>query len=92
MSHQFKPGDLALVIKSGAPQDIGRCIEVLDVLIDDRQLYQYLGETHEGDADGSLSAFIRFDDGDVWMFGQSDLMPLRGDFAPMQAKSREVTA
>lgn len=90
MNHQFKPGDLALVIKSRAPQHIGRCVEILDVLLDDLEIYQYLGETHEGDADLSLSAFIRFDDFGVWMIRQSHLMPLRGDFAPERQKAQAV--
>ncbi|MEE5060516.1 hypothetical protein V2J93_17140 [Pseudomonas alliivorans] len=90
MNHKFKPGDLALVIKSRAPQHIGRCVEVLGVLIDDREIYQYLGETHEGAADFSLSAFIRFDDCGVWMIKQSSLMPLRGNFAPEQQKAKEA--
>jgi len=91
MSHQFKPGDLALVINCGQEERIGTTVEVLEVLLDDQKEYQAYGFTHEGHADGSPSAFVDFGGtGDVWFFSQKNLMPLRGDFAPEQQKAKEA--
>lgn len=82
MNHQFKPGDLAMIINSGQSEDLGKVVKILEVLLDDQSYYKRNGEIHEGDRDGSPSAFVEFEDGDVWMFSQSWLMPLRGDFHP----------
>lgn len=91
MSHQFKPGDLALVINCGQEERIGTTVEVLEVLLDDQKEYQAYGFTHEGHGDGSPSAFVDFGGtGDVWFFSQKNLMPLRGDFAPEQQKAKEA--
>lgn len=91
MSHQFKPGDMALVINCGEEERIGRTVEVLEVLIDRQKEYQAYGFTHEGHADGSASAFVDFGGADdVWFFSQKNLMPLRGDFTPEQQKAKET--
>ncbi|MBI6944045.1 hypothetical protein JET76_22195 [Pseudomonas putida] len=91
MSHQFKPGDLALVINCGQEERIGTTVEVLEVLLDDQKEYQAYGFTHEGHGDGSPSAFVDFGGtGDVWFFSQKNLMPLRGDFAPEQQKAKDA--
>jgi hypothetical protein len=92
MSHNFKPGDLALIINCGDKSLIGKAVEVLELLIDSKKEYDAYGCLHTGAADGSLSAFIDLGGGDVWLFSQKNLMPLRGDFAPEQQKSREVVA
>lgn len=89
---QFKPGDLAMIIGSSEPADIGRVCEVVGVLIDDRWTHTFMGERHDGCADGVWSAFVDLgsDHGGIWMFGQNQLMPLKKDFQPEQQKSREV--
>ncbi|GFM89367.1 hypothetical protein PSCICO_47660 [Pseudomonas cichorii] len=93
MNHQFKPGDLALVISSGEKGLIGRVVEVLKVLFDDREEYDAYGEIHEGHADGSPSAFVDFGGHNgVWFFSQKNLMPLRGDFLSEQQKAQAVPA
>lgn len=90
MSNQFKPGDLAIVIRAVRESLLGRCVEVLDTLIDEAEEYSYRGHCFKGDADGSPSAFIDFGGGIIAFFDQKNLMPLRGDFQPEQQKSMEV--
>ncbi|EWC39576.1 hypothetical protein [Stutzerimonas stutzeri] len=93
MNHNFKPGDLALVISSGEEELIGKTVEVLEVLLDSQKEYEAYGCIHEGDADGSPSAFVDFGGAnDVWLFSQKNLMPLRGDFQPERQKESEVPA
>ncbi len=90
MSHNFKPGDLALVISSVTESLIGKTVEILELLIDSQKEYDAHGCLHAGAADGSPSAFIDFGAGDVWLFSQKNLIPLRGDFSPEQQKAREA--
>lgn len=91
MSHNFKPGDLALVIKSRDAEMLGRTVEILEVLLDTMNGYEAYGEIHEGDADGSPSAFIDFGgDYGVWLFRQDSLMPMNGNFEPDQQKAKET--
>lgn len=92
--NQFKPGDLALIIDSSEPEDIGRVCEVVGVLINDKTEHLFMGELHDGDADGIWSAFVDLgaSSGGIWLFGQYQLMPLKKDFQPEQQKSQEVSA
>lgn len=90
MSHQFKPGDLALVINSRDDTRIGNTVEIIEVLVDSQKEYEAYGFTHRGHADGSRSAFVDFGGADIWFFDQKNLMPLRGDFAPEQQKAKEA--
>lgn len=85
---QFKPGDMALTLKSGWGFEAMTTV-MLDVFL-------RKGETAQ-EPDGRL--FTPKHDGWVVYRGDADgagffrpehLMPLRGDFAPEQHKSREV--
>lgn len=101
MSHQFKPGDLAVIItKNTREANLGRAV----------RLIESMGFPDEYQWDGKL--YVNTTGGQVWLievegepletrFSTSvnrgpiceyKLMPLRGDFAPEQAKSREVPA
>jgi hypothetical protein len=95
MSHQFKASDLALITNHTFPEAIGRCVELVS-----RHL---VGPVDRRDpADPSV---YELDGGEpVWVVTseffcepgciawEKSLMPMRGDFAPEQTKSREVTA
>lgn len=72
-------GGLALVIKSNAPEKVGRCVKVVEILIDDRFEYLRGGILHLGDADGSLCAFVEFDPEGEWLYPATHLIPLQGD-------------
>lgn len=89
MSHQFKAGDLAMVIESGDPADIGKSVEIVCVLIDDKDLHFFRGQAFQGWADHAPCAFIIMD-GEIWMWQQKNLMPLRGDFEPDREKAQEL--
>lgn len=89
---QFKPGDSVLIIFSNNPKHAGAVAEVLEVFSDTKLLYKYRGELHSGHADGGPLAFIQIPSGGIWMYRHRHLIPLRGDFAPEQQKSREVVA
>lgn len=89
MSHQFKPGDLALVIFSRSPERIGRSVEVVEVMRDDHAQYEVGGITYRGNADGAPLAVVDFGN-DLRLWEQRHLMPLRGDFAPEQQKAKET--
>lgn len=88
MNHNFKPGDLALTLVD-LPGHVraGSCVEVHRILL--------AGDSFEM-ADGPRRT-LRDGVVVVWMdhkyvYLPSQLMPLRGDFAPEQSKSREVPA
>lgn len=86
---QFKPGDLALTLISLSILPAGSVVE----------LYKAI---NPGDNVGSkrrpIPAVVKgwwcahSDIGDRLPFAETSLMPLRGDFAPEQQKSREVVA
>ena len=92
MSNQFKAGDLALVIDSVDPVDIGRVGTILAVYVDDSFEYRFIGEVHEGHASGKPAALLDLvaSLGGIWSFDQEQLMLLRGDFAPTVEKSMAV--
>lgn len=87
MTNNFKPGDLALTLKSVGPVPEMACVEVGDILpIGTRvdvggKIYTLKAEVVEVIYQGANCGYKR-----------RNLMPLRGDFAPEQAKSREVSA
>lgn len=101
MSHQFKPGDLAILKSSIAEHLIGSVVELKAYVGSDVHMvyagaeafnpHQHRiwwveitsGQTFDSVARGLVS------DG---FCGEFRLMPLRGDFAPEQQKSREVVA
>ncbi|PVZ56542.1 hypothetical protein C9422_18640 [Pseudomonas sp. B1(2018)] len=90
MSHQFKPGDLALTLISGFGFAAMTTVK-LDVFLRKGQTAQ--------EPDGCLWtpkfdgwAVYRDDADGAGFFKPEHLMPLRGDFAPEQQKTREVVA
>jgi len=99
MSHQFKPGDLALIIKSiKRPENIGKACELLAFLVPgDRLEFEHNGLraiTHVGEHPAWLVAGdgVIGSNGDVGfaLVRPSNLMPLRGDFQPEQQKAKEA--
>ena len=104
MGHNFKPGDLALVINSNHGVNIGKVVEL--IRFDDSDKIKLPEEgpgcfTPNPDrvacwvVRGDLSAHstIRgITDCKAAACPQSWLMPLRGDFAPEHQKFREVPA
>jgi hypothetical protein len=101
MSHQFKAGDLALIINSiKRPENVGRSCDLVAFMVP--------GERLEFNFDG-FKTITHIGESPAWLVAGNDvvgsngksgfalvrpanLMPLRDSFAPEQAKSREVTA
>lgn len=88
MSHQFKPGDLALTLKDATDMPAMSQVELVCMLNPEKDYRAINGQK------------VRFE-GEFWKvrygerkfaFHRNLLMPLRGDFAPEQTKSREVPA
>lgn len=103
MSHQFKPGDLALIIGSsqGVSPNIGMAVELVQIL-ESGGLFVLPSGRRIRNA-GPL-CWVVYADGAVGQFGNGSfadvggftlcqeiyLMPLRGDFEPEQQKSKEA--
>lgn len=101
MNHNFKPGDLALIVGAfNAPKNIGKTCELVEYLAAG-QISNWTGP--DGRRVGNA------DDGEAWIvigegiegWGDSKgwalvdhkhLMPLRGDFTPERQKESEVPA
>lgn len=105
MSHQLKPGDLAIIVGVSDPAAssmVGKCVELLQRLTNQERAE--IGGVFWRGCD--IPAWVVQGDGLVMkrrvtglyqnqtltMISESRLMPLRGDFAPEQAKSHEVPA
>lgn len=100
MSHNFKPGDLAMIVGAyNVPANIGKSCELIEYLrVED--ISEWVdpadGLRVQNSADGS--AWLVVGDGLKSWCGGADwvladerhLMPLRGDFAPAQQKSQAV--
>lgn len=94
MSHNFKPGDLALVINHTYPPAIGLCVELVSRHIVgpvDRRDPMDPGvyEQDEGDPVWKVAEMEGEADCIVW---EKWIIPLRGDFAPEQQKTQAVPA
>jgi hypothetical protein len=102
MSNQFKAGDLAILKSSDAPQLIGATVELVEYLGTESGSYKHFNVFNSA---GVRLWWVRICSGEIVKFPsgkstfcdegpckESRLMPLRGDFAPDQAKSREVPA
>lgn len=104
MSHNFKPGDLALVINSNHCANLGQVVELLRFDCSEKVSIPEHGArcfTPNPDrmpywvirgkfvADSTLRGVISCT---VVACPQSWLMPLRGEFTPEQHKSQEVIA
>lgn len=99
---QFKPGDLALIVNSRTVAGellIGKCVELVMRIAAGEKVFFDGMYWRPLDADGWIvsgdSLLMVKHDGSVvqnqfCMFAEKNLIPLRGDFAPEQQKSREV--
>jgi hypothetical protein len=88
VNHQFKPGDLALVINDTFPPVIGTCVELIS-----RHLVSPVDRKDPMDPgvyeqEGGEAVWVVSEDKAI--VGEKWLMPLRGDFAPEQQKTREA--
>ncbi|MCP3791580.1 hypothetical protein F477_03627 [Pseudomonas sp. URIL14HWK12:I3] len=104
MSHQFKPGDLALIVKAHHPENIGKVVEL--IRFDDGELIDHLpyADTYTENPDrlrcwlvlGEITVTRVAGEGlglrtnTTAAFLERHLMPLRGDFAPEQQKAKEA--
>lgn len=102
MNHQFKPGDLAVIIGANSLiQNIGKHCELRQFVVSGDRFLAPNGVMYDHDdvpcwtlAGEGLVAVI---DGEVVDFGfgiheARHLMPLRGEFAPTGQKSKAVKA
>lgn len=99
MSHQFKPGDLALIVGAfSVPQNIGKACELVQFVqagqtytAPDGQVYQHCDRACWVTSAADLSANI---EGAPIMVGwglsvPEHLMPLKGDEQPAQVRQAE---
>lgn len=102
MNHNFKPGDLAMIVGAFClPQNIGKTV-VLEELLGDGQISAWRDPAdgcHIHNTAGSAGWIVigeglsSWCGGDGWCLVDSKhLMPLRGDFTPERQKCREVPA
>lgn len=103
MSHQFKPGDLALLVCATREENIGKTVEL--VRFSQERWVPYGVDGYTANNAQMVSCWVINGDivtdqdfeGENIAIKQAvamecHLMPLRGDFAPEQQKSREVVA
>lgn len=101
--NNFKPGDLALVIKANNPENVGRVVEL--IRYDDSELIDHAPDgPFKTRNPERLPCFVsrgRFVASDLFGTKTSAevcavpvawLIPLRGDFQPERQQSREVPA
>lgn len=100
MNHNFKPGDLALIVGTVShPQNIGKTCELIEHL-DPGQVSHWKDSEgfHQKNDDTSAAWIVSGHElsGDgvrgSLLVDSKHLMPLRGDFAPERQKAQEVTA
>jgi hypothetical protein len=89
MSHQFKVGDLALVIKSRDPEDIGKVVTIEQLYTDDGINYHFFGDEVFLPDERSESAVTSCDRDGIEAYAVECLMPLRGDFQPEREREEE---
>lgn len=101
MNHNFKPGDLALVIDAAIESNLGMVVELIRKTSDSTITLPDGGKVGNPEmkvcwvvaADGLVTTNkLKPDPFKVKYAAVPErcLMPLRGDFAPEQQKSREV--
>lgn len=103
MSHQFKPGDLALIVKAFREQNIGKTVELVRFSSD--RWIPYGVEGHMADnwrlarcwvINGEIETDQEFEGENITLLQavamEQHLMPLRDDFAPTGQKSTAVPA
>lgn len=102
MTNNFKPGDLAILKSSDAPQLVGATVELIDYLGTEPGRY---GPFQIENPKGKRLWWVRICSGQEVKFpsgkttgcdegacAETRLMPLRGDLVPEQARLREVSA
>lgn len=102
MSHNFKPGDLAMIIRSRNSENIGRVVTIRgSAKAGEALIYEGGGfvtcVSGQFIVEGEIVVTPRLNPGkkrtvNMHAFRLLCLMPLRGDFAPEQHKSHEVLA
>jgi hypothetical protein len=103
MNHQFKPGDLALIVQAHREENIGKTVELVRFSQERWVPYGDDGYTANNSqmvpcwvVNGDIVTDQDFQGENVSVKQavalECHLMPLRGDFAPEQQKSREVIA
>ncbi|MFR0673144.1 hypothetical protein ACLUUI_05855 [Enterobacterales bacterium AW_CKDN230030176-1A_HGKHYDSX7] len=100
MSHQFKPGDLAMIVGAcSVPENIGKVCELVELLAPE-QISEWIDprdgcSVQNGDDEAGwlvIGEDILSANGEAGhvLAMPRHLMPLRGDYAPEQLKAREV--
>lgn len=92
MSHEFKPGDLALVVGAiELPEDVGLTVTLVEHLFPGQAAScpKCPGEICDTDEPAWL---VDHHDETLSLKRSRHLMPLRGDFQPERQKSQEVPA
>jgi hypothetical protein len=85
MSHQFKPGDLALTLVDDPDMPIGSCVELVKVIAKGERLeFADFTAPSEGWYVTNSRCYRNV------AYGSHELMPLRGDFEPEQQKAKEA--
>jgi hypothetical protein len=105
MSHQFKPGDLALIIGSsrGTSPNIGMAVELVEKVAhqseicipDGRKMLNRGPDSWLVSAQGLVAQLLsgdRVDLGGITLVEERHLVPLRGAFTPQQQKSKAVSS
>lgn len=90
MSHNFKPGDLALTLISLPVLETGSVVELLSRVPKGDRMVDRNGDVYWAAVDGWMVSHSEA--GSDLVFADVDLMPLRGDFTPERQKSQEVPA
>lgn len=87
MSHQFKPGDLALVIAGGF---LGRAVELIRFVLPGETVVSPTGKIYEFRPKAGVGGWLCASDAEMVIKHEKNLMPLHGEFTPEQQKTKEA--
>lgn len=87
MGHEFKPGDLALIINARDPSSIGNVCELVEYA-GKCSVHPTEPEYGIGDPNGEPTWLVTDHNGPGYIF-QKNLMPLKGDEQPAQVRQAE---
>lgn len=86
---QFNPGDLAMMLITLGQFEAGTVVSLVELIVKgDIVRDQKTGEPFVANARG----WICERDGHALAIGEKSLMPLRGEFAPLQQQAKAVSA